>query len=175
MDNNSAERELKVIAVSRRKTVVLSHTATATVFNPRFLEYARARGAFAVQACNVRVPFDRNKYSVPWRLVGQQVIIRANDDEVAISLGPKQIALHLRSWSVGQDIEHPSHKKALLEHKPRAAAGALPPASPHSRRPERPTSSWLLRGPVRSIKKLSNSPCSSSCSGPSPRRAPSPR
>src|ERR1700738_4717796 len=34
------------------KTVVLSHTATATVFNPRFLAYARARGSFAVAACH---------------------------------------------------------------------------------------------------------------------------
>ena len=34
------------------KTVVLSHTATATVFNPKFREYAGARG-FAVRACNV--------------------------------------------------------------------------------------------------------------------------
>jgi transposase len=200
------------------KTVVLSHTATATVFNPKFLEYARARGAFTVRACNIRrgnekgrverpigfvrrrfwpgsrfrdlldlntqatawrddfangrvhdetgkvpalvfthqerrvlrplsdtsfntddveghgitktfrVTFDRNKYSVPWRLVSQQVIVRANDDNVAIFLGPKQVALHARCWSVGQDIEHPSHKKALLDHKPRAAAGALPPA-----------------------------------------------
>jgi hypothetical protein len=75
-----------------------------------------------------RVPFDRNKYSVPWRLVSQQVLVRANDHEVAVFLGPKQVALHSRSWSVGEDIEHPSHKKALLEHKPRAAAGALPPA-----------------------------------------------
>jgi transposase len=33
------------------KTVVLSHTAAATVFNPRFLEYARVRGLGAV-ACN---------------------------------------------------------------------------------------------------------------------------
>jgi transposase len=200
------------------KTVVLSHSATATVFNPKFLEYARARGGFGVRACNVRrgnekgrverpigfvrrrfwpgrrfrdlldlntqaaawrddfangrvheetgkvpalvfthqerprlrllpdtpfntddveghgvtktfrVPFDRNKYSVPWRLVGQQVIVRADDDRVAVFLGPKQVALHARCWDVGQDIEHPSHKKALLEHKPRAAAGALPPA-----------------------------------------------
>jgi transposase len=201
------------------KTVVLSHTATATVFNPKFLEYARARGGFAVRACNVRrgnekgrverpigfvrrrfwpgrhfrnlldlntqatawrddfangrvhedtgkvptlvfhhqekrllrplpdtpfntddveghgitkmfrVTFDRNKYSVPWRLVSQQVIVRANDDSVAVFLGPKQVALHQRSWGVGEDIEHPSHKKALLEHKPRAAAaGTLPPA-----------------------------------------------
>jgi transposase len=200
------------------KTVVLSHSSTATVFNPKFLEYARARGGFTVRACNVRrgnekgrverpigfvrrrfwpgrrfrdlldlntqatawrddfangrvhedtgkvpalvfthlerprlkplpdthfntddveghgitkmfrVPFDRNKYSVPWRLVSQQVIVRANDDSVAVFLGPKQVALHARSWSVGEDIEHPSHKKALLDHKPRAAAGALPPA-----------------------------------------------
>lgn len=200
------------------KTVVLSHTATATVFNPKFLEYARVRGGFTVWACNVRrgnekgrverpigfvrrrfwpgrrfrdlldlntqasawrddfangrvhedtgkvptlvftheekrllkpvpdlpfntddvegtgvsktfrVPFDRNKYSVPWRLVSQQVTVRANDDAVAVWLGPKQVALHPRCWDIGQDIEHPSHKRALLDHKPRATAGALPAA-----------------------------------------------
>jgi transposase len=200
------------------KTVVLSHTAAATVFNPRFSEYARSRG-FGVRACNVgkgnekgrierpigfirrrfwpgrrfrdlldlntqatawrddfangrvheetgkvpklvfehqekrllkplpatpfntddvegtganksfRVTFDRNRYSVPWRLASQQVLVRADDDEVRIFLATKQIAAHIRSWKVGEDIEHPSHKQALLEHKPRAlAAGTLPPA-----------------------------------------------
>ena len=199
------------------KTVVLSHTQTATVFNPKFLQYARARG-FAVRACNVRkanekgrverpigfvrsrfwpgrrfrdlldlstqatrwrddfangrvhevtgkvpqlvfeheekrllkpvpttpfdtddvlgmgvtkmfrVPFDRNRYSVPWRLASQQVIVRADDDFVSVYLETKQIAQHRRSWDIGQDIEHPSHKKRLLEERPRAAAGALPPA-----------------------------------------------
>jgi hypothetical protein len=199
------------------KTVVLSHTPHATVFNPRFLEYARARG-FAVVACNVRkahekggvergigfvrvrfwpgrhfvdlvdlnaqaarwrddvanrrvhddtgkvpalvfeheerprlkplpttpfdvdeiesgtvtksfrITFDRNRYSVPWRLVGQTVLVRATDETVAIFLGPKQVAAHRRSWDVGQDIEHPSHKDGLLELKPRAVAGTLPPA-----------------------------------------------
>ena len=198
------------------KTVVLSHTAQATVFNHRFLEYARARG-FAVVACNVRkgnekgrverpigfvrirfwpgrrfvdlmdlnvqatrwrddvanhrvhedtgkvpalvfqhvekhhlkplpatafdtddvdtdevtkmfrVTLDRNRYSVPWRLVGQRVLVRANDDTVAIFLGPKQVAAHRRSWNVGADIEDPSHRAGLLEHKPRAAAGSMPP------------------------------------------------
>jgi transposase len=200
------------------KTVVLSHTAIATVFNPRFLEYARARGGFAVVACNVRkgnekgrverpigfvrtrfwpgrrfrdlldlnaqasawrddfangrvheetgkvpslvfrheekrllkplsetpfntddvegasatkmfrVTFDRNKYSVPWRLAFQNLVVRANDDTVGVFVGTKQVALHTRSWGVGEDIEHPSHKHGLLEQKPRAAAGALPPA-----------------------------------------------
>jgi transposase len=198
------------------KTVVTSHTQTATVFNPKFLEYARAR-AFAVRACNVRkanekgrverpigfvrrrfwpgrrfrdlldlntqavrwrddfangrvhevtgkvpqlvfeheekrllkpipttpfdaddvegtgvtkmfrVPFDRNRYSVPWRLSSQQVLVRADDDFVSVFLETKQIAQHRRSWEIGQDIEHPSHRKGLLEERPRAA-GALPTA-----------------------------------------------
>ena len=199
------------------KTVVLSHTPLATVFNHRFLQYARARD-FAAIACNVkkanekgrverpigfvrsrfwpgrrfadlldlnaqaarwrddfanhrvhdgtgkvpalvfqhqeqrllkplpdtpfdtddvdstgvtktfRVTFDRNRYSVPWRLVGQTVLVRANDDAVGMWLGTKQVAAHRRSWNVGEDIEHPSHKDGLLERKPRAAAGTLPPA-----------------------------------------------
>jgi transposase len=198
------------------KTVVLSHTPHATVFNRRFLEYAAARG-FAVIACNVRrgnekgrverpigfvrsrfwtgrrftdlmdlnrqavqwrdqianhrvhdvtgkvpalvfqheeqrclkplpattfdvddvdtttvtkmfrVTFDRNRYSVPWRLTSQTVLLRADDDAVAIFLGRKQIAAHRRSWSIGEDIEHPSHRQGLLQMKPRAAAGMLPP------------------------------------------------
>ena len=73
-----------------------------------------------------RVRFDRNRYSVPPRLVGQPVVIRANDEAVAVYLGPKQIALHPRSWGIGEDIEHPSHRSAALETKSQAAAGTLP-------------------------------------------------
>jgi hypothetical protein len=54
--------------------------------------------------------------------------VRADDDMVRIFLGTKQIAIHPRSWGIGEDIEHPSHKQGLLEQKPRAAAGSLPPA-----------------------------------------------
>src|SRR5262249_38745502 len=76
-----------------------------------------------------RVPFDRNHYSVPWRLVSQQVVVRADDAFVSIFLETKPIAQHRRSWNVGDDVDHPSHKKQLLEQKPRAvAAGSLPPA-----------------------------------------------
>ncbi len=73
-----------------------------------------------------RVRFDRNRYSVPPRLVGQPVVIRANDEVVAVYLGPKQVALHPRSWGIGEDIEHLSHRSAALETKSRAAAGTLP-------------------------------------------------
>ena len=36
------------------RTVVLEHTRGHVVFNPRMLEYARARGGFALVACNPR-------------------------------------------------------------------------------------------------------------------------
>jgi transposase len=193
------------------KTVVLSHTPAATVFNQHFLAYARARN-FAVRACNpgrghekgrverpigfvrsrfvpgrrftslldlnrqatawrdefannriheetqkvpalvyrheeqkllrplpdahfelhdletatvtklFRVGFDRNTYSVPPRLVAQTVLIRADDDTVALYLGPKQVAHYSRSWDIGEDIEDPAHRAAALETKPRAAS-----------------------------------------------------
>src|SRR5271156_755195 len=47
------------------KTVVLSHTTIATVFNPRFLEYARVRGGFAVVACNVRRGNEKGRVERP--------------------------------------------------------------------------------------------------------------
>ena len=84
-----------------------------------------------IETCGVsktfRVKFDRNIYTVPWRLIGQTVLVRANDGEVGIFLGPKRVAVHNRSWDVGKVIKDPSHEQGLLEHKPRAAVGALPP------------------------------------------------
>ena len=73
-----------------------------------------------------RIGFDRNRYSVPPRMVGQPLVVRANDEIVAAYIGVKQVALHRRSWGIGEDIEHPSHRAAALSKKPRAAAGVLP-------------------------------------------------
>lgn len=75
-----------------------------------------------------RVRFDRNTYSVPWRLASQAVVVRANDQEVRVFLGPKQVALHRRVWDIGKDIEDTSHRRKLEERKPRAAQNSLPPA-----------------------------------------------
>lgn len=74
-----------------------------------------------------RVRFDRNLYSVPWRLVGQSVLVRANDVEVQVFLGPKRVAVHNRSWNVGAEVRDDSHEEGLLETKPGAIAGTLPP------------------------------------------------
>jgi transposase len=75
-----------------------------------------------------RVYFDRNLYSVPWRLVGQAVLLRANDDTVSLFLGSKQVARHVRCWKVGETIEDPSHREGLLRDRPRAPASSLPPS-----------------------------------------------
>ncbi len=57
------------------KTVVLSHTATATRFNPRFLEYARARG-FGVRACNVRRGNEKGRVERPIRIRPRPLLAR---------------------------------------------------------------------------------------------------
>lgn len=75
-----------------------------------------------------RVRFDRNFYSVPPRLVGQQVLVRGNENEVRIFLGPKEVAVHRRSWGVGEDVEAVPHREQALALKPGATAAFLPTA-----------------------------------------------
>jgi transposase len=207
----------KVDIFDNMKTVVQSHTPTVTVFNARFLEYARVR-QFGAVACNVgrgnekgiverpigfvrerfwpgcrpsdlldlnvkavawrdtfannrvhdvtgkvpalvfeheerrvlrplrdvafniddidtatvsktfRVRFDRNLYSVPPHLVDQTVLVRANDHNVSVFLGPKHVATHTRCWDTNKDIEDPAHRQLALAKKPRAGGSGLPPA-----------------------------------------------
>jgi transposase len=75
-----------------------------------------------------RVSFDRNRYSVPPRLVSQSVVVRGNDDFVRVFLATKEVAVHPRSWGIGEDIEHPTHRLAALATKQRPDSSALPTA-----------------------------------------------
>jgi len=75
-----------------------------------------------------RVRFDRNTYSVPWRLVGQHVTVRADDTHLDVFLGPKRVARHVRCWDIREDIEAKEHRRGLKEHKPKACAADLPHA-----------------------------------------------
>jgi transposase len=92
----------------------------ASPFDTDEVEPAQATKTF-------RVRFDRNTYSVPWRLAHQPVVIRANDELVAIYLETQRVAVHRRSWDVGQDVKDDAHVVGLLERKPRAALAGLPP------------------------------------------------
>ncbi len=83
---------------------------------------------FTLATCYWVCDASHTQYSVPWRLVSQPVLVRADDEQVSVWLSTKQVALHPRCWAAGEDIEHASHNKGLLELKPRGRAGALPPA-----------------------------------------------
>ena len=48
-----------------------------------------------------QIGFDRNQYTVPWRLAGQRVLVRGDDERVRVLLGHKEVCSHTRSWSVG--------------------------------------------------------------------------
>jgi transposase len=75
-----------------------------------------------------RVAFDRNRYSVPPRLVSQSVVVRGGDDFVRVFLATKEVAAHPRSWGIGQDLELPEHRLAALATKQRHDSSALPAA-----------------------------------------------
>lgn len=72
--------------------------------------------------------FDRNHYTVPWRLGGQQVLVRADDEIVRVMLVSKEIARHARSWSVGEHVRNARHEDGMREQRARRHAGTLPHA-----------------------------------------------
>lgn len=73
-----------------------------------------------------RVHFDRNDYTVPWRLHGQSILIRANDETVRMMLSSKEIARHPRCWSVREDIEAEHHEDGMRGERGRPTVNALP-------------------------------------------------
>lgn len=77
-----------------------------------------------VVSCQVRpnflIPFEGNRYSVPWTMVGKTVTLRADDRRVRIHYGRKQVAVHERNYIKGQTIRNPQHEEGLREMKPGA-------------------------------------------------------
>jgi transposase len=73
-----------------------------------------------------QIYFDRNHYTAPWRLAGQQVLVRANDEVVRILLGPKEVANHARSWAIAERIRDDRHERGMRDERVRRHAGTLP-------------------------------------------------
>ncbi|MGO0122931.1 IS21/IS408/IS1162 family transposase [Desulfothermobacter acidiphilus] len=71
------------------------------------------------------VTFDRNRYSVPCRWVGQTVMVSATWDRVQVMVGEEVIAVHQRCYARGQTILELEHYLPVLAQKPRAAKNAL--------------------------------------------------
>ncbi len=69
-----------------------------------------------------RICFDGNEYSVPWRLSGRILTVRADDKSLNVFYRSKRITGHPRCWAKGQSIVNKDHENGLRDIKP----GALP-------------------------------------------------
>ncbi len=67
-----------------------------------------------------RVAFDGNRYSVPWRLVGKPLTLRADAETVTLWYGTHRVARHGRCWRRGVEVVLPAHAEGLLAQKPGA-------------------------------------------------------
>jgi transposase len=68
-----------------------------------------------------RVPFDGNRYSVPWRLVGKPLTLRADAEIVTCWFDTHPVARHPRCWRRGVEVVNPAHTAGLLALKPGAS------------------------------------------------------
>ena len=59
------------------------------------------------------IRFDANTYTVPPRLVGRQVTVKADSRTVTIYHKEKQVAVHRRSWKKKKRVELPSHGEQI--------------------------------------------------------------
>jgi hypothetical protein len=56
--------------------------------------------------------FDANRYTVPPRFIGKQVIAKADNETLTVYYNDKRIASHSRCWQRKQRIELPAHREA---------------------------------------------------------------
>jgi hypothetical protein len=84
-----------------------------------------------------RVRLDSNSYSVPYKLVGKSVLIRADDHKVRIMLDGAEIAAHVRCWDRRRHIQDPAHTEELVARRkaarPQSRREILAAVCPESR------------------------------------------
>ncbi len=65
------------------------------------------------------VRFDANVYTVPPRLVGKSVILKADSRTISIYYKEKQVATHTRKWEKGLRIDLPAHTEQVRKLRKR--------------------------------------------------------
>ncbi|MDO3376808.1 IS21 family transposase [Geoalkalibacter halelectricus] len=104
---------------------------------PPFQQSRELRRRVASDAC---VEADTNAYSVPWRLIGQQVSVQIAETELVVFQGTQEVARHPVCAGRRQRVINPSHLVGIVGMAPRALVASDPPDLP---RPPQP--SPLLR------------------------------
>lgn len=87
------------------------------------------------------IRFDRNRYSVNARAVGQMVIVHAYAERLEVWLGGERVAVHGRVFGREQTIYDPWHYVPVLMRKPGALRNGAPFAD------------WVLPGPLERVRR----------------------
>ncbi|MFH0782485.1 MAG: IS21 family transposase [Pseudomonadota bacterium] len=72
------------------------------------------------------VMVDKNRYSIPWRYVGQKLKILLHVDQVDIYAGLKRLATHERLFGNNKWSLHPDHYLELIQRRPMSFNSARP-------------------------------------------------
>ena len=68
------------------------------------------------------VSVHRNRYSVPWMLIGRRLEVRESQDRIEVFDGNKPVASHVRQWDpLVQRITDPEHRPKRGEGRPKSA------------------------------------------------------
>jgi len=67
-----------------------------------------------------RVPFQANRYSVPYLYASQQLTLKIYPDQLLFFHNEKLIATHVRSYDRRQNVANPDHTKELLAQRKQA-------------------------------------------------------
>lgn len=94
---------------------------------PPFQQNRELRRRVGSDAC---VEVDANAYSVPWRLIGQQVTVQVAEAEVVVFHGAQQVARHPVCAGRRQRVIERSHLVGIVGVPPRPPAAAVPPDHP---------------------------------------------
>jgi transposase len=85
---------------------------------------------YAEKSCRISttclVNFERNRYSVECRYVGQVATVRAYAERILVLCAGKIIGEHARSFERGRTLYNPWHYVAALERKPGALRNGAP-------------------------------------------------
>jgi transposase len=68
------------------------------------------------------VPFQTNRYSVPYEFCGQTVTLKASSHDIQIYQGDRRLATHRRSYEKHLVFENPAHYENLLAQRKKAQA-----------------------------------------------------
>lgn len=105
------------------------HAETRTTPNERFLEEIpklRRLHALAYETCvlvpahanaRARVVYDTNRYSIPARFAGRQLLLKVFPERLVIYHADQLLTEHPRSYERHQDFEKPEHLEELLAQR----------------------------------------------------------